>query len=249
MADLMVKGSTALANIPEHLRADLGNRDGKDGVSQGDLLIPRLKLAQALSAERKRSNENYNPELSEGEFYNSVTGEIYGEKVTVIPLHFFNEYIQFDESNKVVKYYQRGEVPPAADLEVVDGKKPVCSTFKCRMSLLMKEDGTIEPIVVSFKYVGRKTPTNKWNFLIAQKNLPAYAYQYTLSSTTTSNEKGEWFIGKFERGDYTSAELYEQAKQYFASLQEAGVKVDVSGIEQEAASDDDVSFDAPVPND
>jgi hypothetical protein len=243
MTDLMVKGSTALAAIPEHLRADLGNRDGKDGVEQGDLLVPRLKLAQALSNERKRSHESYNPDLKEGEFFNSVTGEIYGEQVTVIPLHFFNEYIEFDGDNKVVKYYQRGELPSAEDLEVVKGQKPKCTTFKCRMSLLMKEDGSIEPIVVSFKYVGRKTPTNKWNFLIAQKNLPAYAYQYRLFSDTTHNEKGEWFIGKFERADFTPAALYEQAKQYFASLQEAGVKVDVSGIEQEVVEDGDTSFD------
>src|SRR5579859_5709903 len=143
MTQLMTQSSKALANIPEYLREDLGNRDGKDGVTQGDLLVPRLKLAQALSAERKRSNENYNPDLKEGSFYNSVTGEIYGEKVTVIPLHFFNEYIEFDEDNKVVKYYQRGEVPPAEDLQVVDGQKPKCATFKCRMSLLMREDGSI----------------------------------------------------------------------------------------------------------
>lgn len=236
---LVVDNNKALATLPEHLRGEVGNREGKDGVGQGDLLIPRLKLAQNLSNEMKKSNENYNPDLEEGQFFNSVTGEIYGDNVTVIPLHFFNEYIEFDENRKPVKFYKRGELPPFDDLQVTNGEKPKCTTFKCRMSLILKEDGSIDPIVVSFKYVGKKTPTNKWNFLIAEKNLPAYAYTYKLQSFTVSNDKGEWAGGKFTRGDFTPAALYESAKQYFAALQEAGVKVDVSGIEQE----EDTSFD------
>lgn len=240
---ITVGGVGALATIPEHLRGDVGNRDGKEGVGQKDLLIPRLKLAQNLSNEMKKSNENFNPDLEEGMFFNSVTGEIYGNKVQVIPLHFFNEYIEFDENRKVVKFYERGQMPTAEDLEVVNGKKPKCTTFKSRMSLLLREDGSVDPIVVSFKYVGRKTPTNKWNFLIAEKSLPAYAYVYNLESLTTSNDKGEWAIGKFTRGDYTPAGLYESAKAYFASLQEVGVRVDVSGIEQEV-EEGDASFDA-----
>lgn len=242
MTQLQTIEGNALAILPAHLRDDVGNRDGKDGVSQGDLLIPRLKLAQAMTKEMKKSYENHLPELREGDFFNSVTGEIYGTEVSIIPLHFFNEYIEFDESMRVVKYYQRGEVPHADDLAVVNGQAPRCTTFKCRMSLLLKEDGSIDPLVVSFKYVGKKTPTNKWNFLIAEKNLAAYAFTYNLESVTVKGAKGEYQSGKFSRGEYTPAALYESAKQYFASLQEAGVKVDVSGIEQET-EEADTSFD------
>lgn len=238
--ELVIENNKSLASLPAHLRADVGNREGKEGVGQGDLLIPRLKLAQNLSNEMKKSNENYNPDLEEGNFFNSVTGEIYGENVTIIPLHFFNEYIEFDDNRKPIKFYQRGELPPAQDLAMVDGKKPKCTTFKCRMSLILKDDGSVDPIVVSFKYVGKKTPTNKWNYLISEKNLPAYAYTYNLQSMVVSNDKGEWAGGKFTRGDFTPAALYESAKQYFAALQEAGVKVDVSGIEQEQ---EDTTFD------
>ena len=244
MNKMTVNGNTALATLPEYLRADVGSRDGKDGVEQGDLLIPRLKLAQAMTKEMKKSSENFIPALREGDFFNSVTGEIYGTKVNVIPLHFFNEYIEFDESMSVVKYYQRGELPPAEDLAVENGQAPKCTTFKCRMSLLLKEDGTVDPLVVSFKYVGRKAPTNKWNFLIAEKNFAAYAYIYNLESVTVKGKKGEYQSGKFTRGEFTPAALYESAKQYFSSLQEAGVKVDVSGIDQELSEDGDTSFDA-----
>ncbi len=240
---LTVQNEQALANIPVHLRADVGNRDGKDGMGEGDVIIPRLKLAQNLSNEMKKSHENYNPELEEGDFYNSATGEIYGSAVNVIPLHFFNEYVEFDpNTRKPVKFYEKGEVPPASDLAYVPGEKPRCTNFKSRMALLLRDDGTVSPIVVSFKYVGpRKTATSKWNTLIAEKNLPAYAYVYKLESITVSNEKGEWAGAKFTRGEFTPAALYEGAKRYYAELQQAGVKVDMSGLDNEAETD--TSFD------
>lgn len=241
---LTVQTEQALSTIPAHLQADMSNRDGKDGLGDGDVIIPRLKLAQNLSNEMKKSHESYNQELEEGDFFNSATGEIYGPEVNVIPLHFFNEYVEFDPTTrKPVKFYEKGEVPPANELVYVAGQKPKCTNFKSRMALLLREDGSVSPIVVSFKYVGpRKTATSKWNTLIAEKNGPAYGYVYKLESTTVSNDKGEWAGAKFTRGGFTPAALYEGAKRYYAELQNAGVKVDMSGLDNEQ-EETDTSFD------
>lgn len=235
---LVVDNNKALATLPEHLRGEVGNREGKEGVGQGDLIVPRLSLAQAMTPELKKTNENYNPDLEEGLFFNSVTGEIYGDSVTVIPLHFFKQYIEFGGDRNIVKMYSNGEVPSPSELAFNNGQKPLVTEFKNRMSLILKEDGTIQPIVVSFKSTGLKA-AKQWNYLIAEKNLPAYAYTYKLASKAKSGDKGEYQIVTVSRGDFTPAALYESAKQYFAALQEAGVKVDVSGIEQE----EDTSFD------
>jgi hypothetical protein len=240
MTELATVETNKLATIPEHLRGDVGNRDGKDNVGQGDLLIPRLSLAQSMTPQLKRTNENYNPDLEEGQFFNSVTGEIYGDSVTVIPLHFFKQYIQFGEDRRIVKIYDNEEVPSAASLAFVDGQKPLVTEFKNRMSLLLKEDGSIQPVVVSFKSSGLKV-AKKWNYLISEKNLPGYAYTYNLQSVAVPGDKGEYFSVKVTRGDFTPAALYENSKQYFAALQDAGVKIDTSGVEPE--SDEDTSFD------
>jgi len=236
---LEVRGNNSLETLPEYLKADAGNRDGKENVGQGDMVIPRLSLAQAMTPELKKSNENYNPDLEVGQFFNSVTGEIYGEQVTVIPLHFFKQFIEFGEDRSIVKLYHDGDVPPASDLLFINGEKPRCTEFKNRMSLILKEDGSIQPIVVSFKSTGLKA-AKQWNYLIAEKNLPAYAYTYKLTSKAKPGEKGEYQVVTVSRSNFTPAALYEQAKQYFAALQEAGVKVDVSGIEQET---NDTDFD------
>ncbi len=238
------ESNTALAEIPEHLRGEFGNRDGKENMGRGDLIVPRLSLAQAMTPELKKTNENYNPDLEEGQFFNSVTGEIYGESVTVIPLHFFKQYIEFkpkDEGGGIVKMYEQGEVPPARDLAFVDGSKPRCTEFKNRMSLILKDDGQVTPIVVAFKSTGLKA-AKQWNYLIAEKNLPAYAYTYKLTSKPKTGSNGEYQVVTVVRGEFTPAALYESAKSYFAALQEAGVKVDVSGIEQEEKGS--ATFDA-----
>lgn len=237
-----IEHNTGLATIPEHLRADVGNRDGKDNVGQSDLLVPRLSLAQSMSPQMKRTSESYNPVLKEGQFFNSVTGEIYGETVTVIPLHFFRQYIEFTPppDRKIVKIYDNGEVPPSQDLAFVDGQKPVVTEFKNRMSLLLQKDGSVQPVVVSFKSSGLKV-AKKWNYLIAEKNLPGYAYTYNLQSVAVPGDKGEYFSVKVTRGDFTPAALYENSKQYFAALQDAGVKIDTTGVEPEVDTDD--SFD------
>lgn len=218
--------------------------EGREELSKEEMLIPRLKLAQALSDEMKKSNEKFMPELELGQFFNSVTGEIYGAKVTIVPLRSFTEYIEFDKSRKVVKFYQPCELPPSEDLAVVDGEKPKCTKFLNRMSLLIKEDGSTEPIVIGFKYVGRKkTPMLKLNTLMAMKpeSDPVYGYNYTLESIIVSNEEGEWYSGKFSNGVRLTAELVERARYYFNALTQDDVKVDDSAIEAE--EDADTSFD------
>jgi hypothetical protein len=227
--------SLAVAELPEHLRGEVGNRAGKDNFDSGDMLIPRLALAQAMTPQLKRTNENYNPELREGQFFNSVTGEIYGERVTVVPLHFFKQYIEFGEDRSIIKIYENGEIPPITHLAFNDGVKPRATEFKNRMSLLINEEGNITPIVVSFKSTGLKA-AKKWNYLIAEKNLPAYAFQYTLEAVAVPGEKGEYFTTKITRGEYTPAALYAEACRYFSDLRDAGVRIDTSGIEQEEKS-------------
>jgi hypothetical protein len=229
-----------LATLPEHLRGEVGLKEGHERGRE-NILVPQLRIAQALSPQLKKSNEAFIPELEAGQFFNSVTGKVYGEEVTVIPLSFFRQFIQFKdikEGGGIVRMYQPGEVPPVADLAFVDGKPPLCTEFKSRFSLILRKDETFEPVVVSFKSTGMKA-ARRWNYLIAEKNLPAYAFVYNFTVKTLSGKGNEWFGFGIERGDYTPAAIYEQAKDYFASLQEAGVQVDTSGLEPEGTTIED----------
>ena len=241
--DVVVSRSQALANLPEHLKDQVGNKAGKEGVGRDDILIPRLCLAQALTPQLSKRSDSYIEDLEVGQFFNSVTGEVYGDEVTIVPLHFFKQYIEFAPRQQsgglggIARMYSPGEVPPVADLAFINGNPPKVTEFKNRMAILIRED-KVEPIVVSFKSTGLKA-ARKWNFLIAEKNLPAYAYAYNYTVTEQAKGQQSWYGVDIVRGDFTPAALFQAAEQYFLMLQGAGVQVDVSGLDQDDHSSQD----------
>lgn len=234
--------------LPEYLREHRGDKSGMEGVGQDDILIPRLCIAQeGNSPQLKKTSEFYIPGLEAGQFFNSVTGEIYGESVNVVPLFFFKNFIEFvpmDQGGGVVKMYEKASQVPVADLAWVDNNKPKVTEFKNRMTLIIREDCPPTPIVVSFKSSGIKT-AKKWNQLIDMTNLPAFAKVYEL--TVKPRQKGQlsWFGMDVKPLEFVPQAFFDNAKKYFDSLQAAGVKVDTTGITEAEGDHGDGEEKAP----
>jgi hypothetical protein len=245
--ELVTRRDQALANIPEYLKAQIGNRTGSENVDQSDLLIPRLAIAQdGMSPQLKKNNEAYIRGLEAGQLFNSVSGEIYGTSVVVVPLFFFKQYIEFVPMNQgggVVQMFDSKDAVPADKLAF--GKDanggsipPVVTEFKNRMSLIIQEGRKPSPIVVSFKSSGLKA-AKKWNSLIMSTNLPAFARAYKLTSVLKTKGQQTWYVLNIEPLEFVPAEFFAQAQQYFNDLNEGGYKVDTTGLETEAASNPD----------
>jgi hypothetical protein len=235
-------GSNALANVPEHLRKNIGNQAGLEDVGRDDVLIPRLMISQGLSPEITKGDPKFIKGLSVGEFFNSLTGEVYGETLNVVPLFFFKQFIEFtprEQGGGIVAMYQHEADIPAGTSYRLDqckpGEKPAVTEFKNEMCLILKDSG-VEPIVVSFKSTGMKT-AKKWNALMRQLNLPAYARAYTLAITTEKNDQGTWYGANVTPSDFVPEALFAAAEKYFGELRKAGVKVDTSGLGEEVKQD------------
>lgn len=236
MSNLATKQSpTALAEIPEHLRAAYGNRAGLEDVGREDVLIPRLALAQDLTPQRKKSNESYIQGLETGQLFNSVTNEVYGTEVTVVPLYFFKQFIEFKPMNEgggVVAMYASMQDVPRGGLDFVDGKQPRVTEFKNFMCLLIREDDAPVPIVVSFKSTGLKT-AKQWISWSRMTNLPLYAKSYKLTSISRTKGSQEWAALKVTPGDFVPADFYQGAEKMFNELRASGVKYDTTGMSEE----------------
>lgn len=237
----------AHANLPEYLRGKVGNQAGLEEVGQEDVLIPRLCIAQAMSHEVTEGDPKFIKDLRPGQFFNSLTQKIYGKKVILVPLFFFHQFIEFIPKEQgggiAAQYKNRADVPPQ-DLEFIDGQKPAVTEFKNEMSLLIDgETGAYEPLVVSFKSTGMNA-AKKWNSLMRQTNLPAYARSYVLEITNEKNTKGAWFGVNVLPDTFVPEAFFTAAEKYFDSLRSAGVKVDTSGLGEEAEipNDADVKF-------
>lgn len=74
--------------------------EGFEEVGAGDVKVPRLALAQALTPQLEETNANHIPGLKKGDFYNTVSGENFGPKVQIIPLLKFGNRLRFGDMDK-----------------------------------------------------------------------------------------------------------------------------------------------------
>lgn len=231
---LATRGNTALANMPEYLKTQVGNRAGLENTDQTDLLIPRLVVTQQLHPQLKKSNENFIPGLEIGDIFNSANSRVYGAQVTVVPLYFFKQYIEFkpiEEGGGIVAQYTHAEDVPNKGLEFGTGEKgrPRVTEFKNWMCLLISKDEKPEPIVVSFKSSALKD-CRRWNSFIRSTSLPAYAKYYTLDSIAKSKGSLEWNAFKITPGEFVPQDFFKSAEAFFGQLQARGAKMDTTGM-------------------
>lgn len=83
------------SELPSRLRnrAPEAQQEGFENVNPNDVIMPRMALCQAASDERKRGNSKYIPGLEDGQFFNTLTKEIYGSKLLVVPVHHYKTRI------------------------------------------------------------------------------------------------------------------------------------------------------------
>lgn len=223
-------------DVPEYLREYKGQQQGRDNVEKDDILIPRLGLAQTgMSPQLKKLSEFFIPDLQPGQLFNTVTNEIYGTEVFVVPLIFFKQYIEFTPMNEGggVKgmYADASEVPPEK-LQFLGGVKPAVTEFKNRLCLLIREGHKPILIVVSFKSSGLKS-AKKWNSLIQGTNLPAYARCYKLKVVDKVKGQQNWFGLDPEYDVFVPEHFFKTAEQFFIDMAKGGYRVDTSGLDHE----------------
>jgi hypothetical protein len=74
--------------------------EGFEEVGAGDVKVPRLAVAQALTPQLEETNANHIPGLKKGDFFNTVTGDNFGSKIQIIPLLKFGNRIRFGDMDK-----------------------------------------------------------------------------------------------------------------------------------------------------
>ena len=238
----------ALAVVPDHLKQYQGAQDAESNVGNNDILIPRLAVAQAgMSPQLKKQHELYIPELEEGQLFNTVTNEVYGDSATVIPLFFTKNYIEFEGGGvlKVVAMYKDASEVPDGHLDWTrdengDRVPPRVTEFKNRMCLIQTNEGLWQPIVVSFKK-GENKFSDQWNsqikFARLADKLPCFAHTYTVSSKLKQDGSKSWYVKTVSPSGFTPENIFTEAKTYFEQLSKGGYTVDTSGMEPEEAQE------------
>jgi len=261
--DKALEQVTGKLAVPDYITG----REGTEQIERQDVTYPRLGLCQSLTPQKKKSDANHIPNLTDGQFFNTITGEIYGESVLVVPILFSKQRIKFhpmSEGGGIECQSFNGKdggflSPKCEELDGTtvcehakfsDNHRPTCDKLHNRPAAIVKPidrpaSGGIFfcevadiPIIISLKSTGLKV-SKQWNSLVKlNPNTPMFARVYELISTEVTKGQQSWFAPTIKPRGFVPPDLFRQLKTAYDSLKDVNITADMTGMETEEAPDE-----------
>lgn len=225
---------------PEFLAKITGPNRGMEEADAKDLTLPRLGLCQSGTPQRKKANPNFIEELEEGEFFNSLTKEIYGETIEFVPLFMYKSRIKF-------KDFEDGG---GIDCQAVNGKTggrhskvcaecvfanfgeegaaPECDLIYNYPSLILSGKRPKELVVVSLKSTAIKI-ARQLNTLIEIRNADTFAGKYKFTSQDAKAKGNDFKSLTVENAGWVDGPTFKVAESTWAGLRGKKIQVDQTG--------------------
>jgi hypothetical protein len=209
------------------LEADAGV--GFEGADAQSYAIPFLRILQSGSPQVKKSEAEYIKGAEEGDFYNTITGEVIkGEDgVVVVPCAYKRSFLLWAPNRGGYK----------GELGVAEGELALQSATRNDKNKMVGADGNIiddtrshyclllsgggvMPVLISMSSTQIKK-SKKWMSMMQNIKLkngqvaPMFSQQFKLTTVPESNDDGSWFGWKIEHsGQVSTVSVYEAAKQF-----------------------------------
>jgi len=252
------------AGLPAAMMDDILATAG-EGIDYdtSELQIPFIRVIQALSPQIKKSDPAFIKGASQGDAFNTVTGEFWGgeDGITVIPCYQETKYLEFVPLESGGGFVgERQVADPDLSQTTRNGAKEILPNGNELVKsdqhycILVGADGMTQPAIVDMKSTQLKV-SRRWKTQIAmqkvkdskgQMRTPAlYATMWKLSTTEESNTMGTWYNWQVEKiGFIQDKGLFDEAKSFRESI----MKGEAKAVAEEApapastAPDDDVPF-------
>lgn len=241
-------GNTAVAlsdDRPDFAKA--GNR-GSEDVTANEMVIPRLGLLQALSPEVNKRNPEYIEGAEQGIIFNTVTQELYGEKVTFIPVIFRREFCVWRDRNAGGGF--RGAFPTEAEAEKVINEQENPEQYEAMEThqhfglVVSPVDGSLSEVVLSLSRSKLKV-SRRINTLVQLHGADRWAKAMTLSSFGDKSDKGEFYNFSVDVSGWVSAEMFQAGEKLYEIIKAGKADVDRnSGEESKSFSESGGSMEA-----
>jgi hypothetical protein len=238
---------------------------GNENVTAQNMAIPIISILQANSPQCKKSDPKYVVGASEGDFYNNVTNVVMKGDLKVISCFFEKVFIEWMPNRGGLVKIHDANTPLKDQITMIansDGKMiptlasgNVLAETDQNYVLIIKEDGTYEPAVISMASSALK-PSRIWNTLINGQQLmksdgrtpfkPArYAFFYKLFTKGLVKGTNSWSTWAVESaGQVTDPNLYNAAKGLYNAVKGGLVKVKQEEVDTHAPAAKD---DAEIP--
>ena len=223
---------------------------GSQSLDAGDFIPPRVKVVQAMSAEREAG-------IAEGSLYNTLTSEDYGASLRIVPIQAFKNRILLvrQERREAMDAALAGAglpiLPPGDGLmcrsldmlqgvgdpgiechacplaEWRDNQPPLCSeTYNVAA---LTELGDL--VIVGFSKSSARVGKRMFSMLRLSIGAP-WNHVYEVTTLAERNDRGRFYIPQVRKADVATDELRRMAMTMAQQLQ--GVTIDATGSEEEA---------------
>ena len=220
IATVVAHRTEALA-LPDYIKK--GDVRGSENIQNTDIRFPALKLAQSTTPETKSHKAEFIAGLHEGELFNSVSREVYGDAAIqfVIVNQLGHRNVEFDPGDRNIVI--DGNVPdndPRCEFteKILDGKKIRVNPVAVRFYdyLLLALIGNREPTLLTLSL--KKTQLKKavgLNSVIKLSKLPAFAHLFTGKPVPESRGDNSWYGWRFDQAGWPTEDLFNLASRYY----------------------------------
>ena len=190
VAELEKKGVIGGDDRPDYMESS--NR-GNEDVGFDDLTIPRLDVIQDLSPQHKKNKPEFIPGAEVGMLFNSVTSQLYGSEVMIVPVYFRKEWIIWKDQKEGGGFRGAhatqqeavnalGELDDADKCDVVDTGQHFC--------LIVHSPDNIEEIVISMSKSKMKV-SRQLNSMVKIRGGDRFSSAYSLKAIEDQYAAGQ----------------------------------------------------------
>ena len=209
--------TTKEESLPSYIKT--GENRGNENVEQEDVQLPRIDVLQGLSPQINKKKDEYIPNAEVGMLFNTLTGELYPEGVTITPVSFVKRFLVwvnreidsdgglrgiFNSSMEAEKFLQEQED---------EHKLEVVSTAE---HLVLLDDGS--EVIISMAKSKLKV-SRKFNSLIRLNGGDRFARSYRVTTVDDKGPKGGYQNIKISGAGYPSEVVYAKAERLYESMQ------------------------------
>jgi hypothetical protein len=230
---------------------------GLQNVGNDDITIPRLAIVQSGSPQRKKKDEKYIEGADEGHVFNTVSGTLYTDGLTIIPCGYKKSYVEWIPREKggglvaVHDYKPDSAKIDSKTKKTMLGENQLVDTAE--HYVLVKNNDSYEPAVLTMTS-SNLSVSRKWNTLLKMKRMnikgqtvepPSFLFEFKLSTVQAENDLGSWHKYKIEEiGQIQSQDVFKQAKAFADSVSDGKVKAS-EPVDTETTSTEESGEDAP----
>lgn len=207
---------------------DPHSHKGSEDVTSNDITLPRIEVLQALSPQLKKSEPNYIEGSEQGQIFNTISGEIYGPSVVIIPILFQRQFIIWQDrklgggftgmyATELEAESERDAMEKPDDYEVAEHHVNYC--------LIMHDNGRLEEAVLSWARSKIKA-SKRLNALVQMNPGDRYSRAYKLKAVEASGPKGDYWTFDVSPVGYVPKPIYEQAAAVYLAIKGGERKVD-----------------------